>query len=202
MASRRALLRWIALAGAAAPLGSAGGAPRRKRVPIGIEMYSVKDEESKDLPGTLKALKEMGYEGVEFWAPYLEWTPEQLKEVRKQLDDLGMKCFSTHNRVHYFEPANFTKVAEYNQALGSKYVIMAHPGKVEGLDGWKQTAEVLTASHAKLKPMKIRAGFHNHGIEWKPVIDGKAPAHRRAGGRHPEGLSFPGGHRHLLRGRG
>ena len=49
---------------------------------------------------------------------------------------------------------------------------MAHPGKVEGLDGWKKTAETLSAAHDKARKHKLRAGYHNHGMEWKPTLDG------------------------------
>jgi sugar phosphate isomerase/epimerase len=38
----------------------------------------------------------MGYQGVEFYAPYFEWSESQTKQMRKLLDDLGMRCFSTH----------------------------------------------------------------------------------------------------------
>jgi sugar phosphate isomerase/epimerase len=178
MSNRRAFLKSTLAAGGAAMLAKgefaeAAAKKKRKPIPVGIEMYSVKDEEAKDILATLRALKDMGYEGVEFWAPYLEWTPEKLKDVRKQLDDLGMKAFSTHNRAHYFDEANFAKVTEYNQALGSKYVIMAQPNKPEGMDAWKAVADVLSSAHAKLKKHKMKAGFHNHGTEWKTVIDEK-----------------------------
>ena len=145
------------------------GAPKRK-IPIGIEIYSVKEEEKKDILGTLRALSKMGYEGVEFWAPYLEWTPDKLKQVRKQLDDLGMRCFSTHNRAHYFEPDTLGKAIEYNQALGSGYVVMDQPPKgTEGEAGWKKVAELLTTSHARLKKAGLSGGFHNVLKEWRAL---------------------------------
>ena len=39
----------------------------------------------------------MGYQCVEFYAPYWDWSEAQTKEMRKLLDDLGVKCYSTHN---------------------------------------------------------------------------------------------------------
>jgi hypothetical protein len=39
----------------------------------------------------------MGYQGVEFFAPYFEWSESQTKEMRKLLDDLGIECLSAHN---------------------------------------------------------------------------------------------------------
>src|ERR1051326_5832448 len=88
--SRRSFLA----ATAAVPLA---GAPPRKRLPIGLELYSVRGELAKDLKGTVTAVAKMGYEVVEFFSPYFSWTPEYAKEVRKLLDDLGIKCNSTHN---------------------------------------------------------------------------------------------------------
>jgi sugar phosphate isomerase/epimerase len=159
---------------AAAPLmaSSSPAAAAKKRVPVGLEIYSVKDEEKKDMMGTLAAIAEMGYEGVEFWAPYLDWTIPYAQEVRKRLDALKLRCFSTHNRHYYFEPENFKKALERNQILGSKYVVMAHPGTVQGLDGWTKVAGILTAAADQLRPLGLRAGFHNHGTEWKPIAEG------------------------------
>ena len=67
-----------------------------------------------------------------------------------------------------FEPIDL------NSILGSKYIVMAHPGKVEGLDGWKKVAETLTGAAEKLKPLGLRAGYHNHQLEFVP-IEGKRP---------------------------
>ena len=59
-----------------------------KHVPVGLELYSVRDGLKKDLTGTVTAVAKMGYQTVEFYAPYYDWTPEYAKEVRKLLDDL------------------------------------------------------------------------------------------------------------------
>ena len=80
---------------AGAPLASA--LAQSARTPIGLELYSVRDELAKDLTGTVTAVAKMGYQVVEFFSPYFQWTPEYAKEVRKLLDDLGIRCNSTHN---------------------------------------------------------------------------------------------------------
>jgi hypothetical protein len=69
----------------------------RKPPAIGIELYSVRGELMKDLMGTVRAVAKMGYEVVEFYSPYYSWTPAYAKEVRRLLDDLGIRCPSTHN---------------------------------------------------------------------------------------------------------
>jgi sugar phosphate isomerase/epimerase len=166
--SRRSFL---ALAGAA-PL--AFGPPKAKRIPVGLELYSVRDELAKDLPATVRAVAKMGYEVVEFYSPYYSWTPAYAKEVRKLLDDLGIRCNSTHNGANAFTPEGLEKAIELNQALGAKFIVMASAGNVTGLDGWKAVADKLSAAAAKLKPLKMRAGFHNHKAEFMP-LEGKRP---------------------------
>ena len=74
------------------------------KVPVGLELYSVRDELAKDLTGTVRAVAKMGYEVVEFYSPYFSWTPEKAKEVRKLLDDLGVRCRSTHNDAATLTP--------------------------------------------------------------------------------------------------
>ena len=59
-----------------------------KSVPIGIELYSVRNELMKDLNGTVTAVAKLGYEVVEFYSPYFEWSVDQAKSVRKLLDDV------------------------------------------------------------------------------------------------------------------
>jgi sugar phosphate isomerase/epimerase len=167
--SRRSFL---ALAGAA-PFVLA--AHKVKSVPVGLELYSVRDELAKDLMGTVRAVAKMGYEVVEFFSPYYQWTPDYAKEVRKLLDDLKTRCLSTHNGANAFTPEGIQKAIELNQILGAKYVVMASAGgRVEGLDGWKGVAERLTQASEKLKPLKMRAGFHNHKTEFVP-IEGTRP---------------------------
>src|ERR1039457_4611113 len=68
-----------------------------KKYPIGLELYSVRGELGRDLPNTLKTVAKFGYEVVEFYSPYFKWTPASTKDVRAQMDDLGLRCYSTHN---------------------------------------------------------------------------------------------------------
>ena len=160
---------FVALA-AGAPL--VAQAPR-KRVPVGLELYSVRNELKDDLMGTVRGVAKMGYEGVEFFAPYFEWTVDYAKQVRKLLDDLGIRCFSTHNGVKSFTADGLPRAIELNQTIGSKFIIMASAGRVAGLDGWKTVAETLNRAAEKLQPLGLRTGFHNH-TEFTP-IEGKRP---------------------------
>ena len=166
--SRRSLL---ALTGAASVLSAAS---KGKRIPVGLELYSVREELKQDLMGTVRAVANMGYEDVEFYSPYFQWTDAQAKDVRKLLDDLGIRCLSTHNDFQSFEPAGLPRAIELNQIIGSKIIVMASAGRVHGLDGWKAVAERLNQAAEKLKPLGLRAGYHNHEAEFK-LVDGQRP---------------------------
>jgi len=158
---------------AAAPF-AASAALRGATVPVGLELYSVRGELAKDLLGTVAAVGKMGYEVVEFYSPYLQWTPETAKSVRKVLDDTGLKCPSTHNGGQSFTPDGLKKAIELNQIIGSKSLIMASAPRATGIDAWKTLADQLTAISAQLKPLGMTTGYHNHQVEWRP-IDGKRP---------------------------
>jgi sugar phosphate isomerase/epimerase len=169
--SRREFLH----AAAVTPLAvTALSAFQAKRIPAGLELYSVRTELAKDLPATVTAVAKMGYEVVEFYSPYFEWTVDRAKEVRTLLDGLGITCRSTHNSASSFAADGLTKAIELNQIIGSKYIVMASPPRITGLDGWKALGDQLTAVMEKLRPLGMSAGYHNHGTEWAEV-EGKRP---------------------------
>lgn len=167
MLSRRSFLTITV----AAPLTAA---PARQKIPVGLELFSVRKELAQDLMGTVRAVAKMGYQGVEFFSPYAEWTPAYAKDVRKLLDDLGIRCFSTHNGAKQFAPENLAQTSELNKILGSRYAVMASAGRVQDLDGWKAVADRLNQAAERWKSDDLRTGFHNHQLEFKP-IDGKRP---------------------------
>ena len=138
--SRRSFLA-AAAAAAATPFALA----QAKKVPVGIELYSVRNELTKDTLGTVKAIAKMGYAVVEFYAPYYQWTTDFARDVRKLMDDNGIRCNSTHNGGQSFSEAGIGKAIELNQIIGSKYVVMASaPGNPKTLDQWKGVADTLT----------------------------------------------------------
>jgi sugar phosphate isomerase/epimerase len=161
---------FVAALGAVPLAASAKSAP----VPIGLELYSVRGDLKKDLPGTLQEIAKMGYECVEFFAPYYEWTSDYARQVRKQIDDLGLKCYSTHNGKPSFTTAGLGKAIELNKILGTSFIVLADPGKVSTIDDWKQVAELLNKANETMQSAGLHAGYHNHNLEWKPV-DGQKP---------------------------
>ncbi|MBV9759032.1 MAG: sugar phosphate isomerase/epimerase [Acidobacteriaceae bacterium] len=166
--SRRSVLTALA----AAPLVRLSA--KDKKIPIGLELYSVRDELKKDRAATLQAVAKMGYECVEFFAPYYEWSSEDAKSVRKQLDDLGIKCYSTHNELQSFTSDGLAKAINLNKILGTRYIVLAHPGNIRTLDDWKHISDALNKANHQMSVEGLHAGYHNHDLEWKPV-DGEKP---------------------------
>ena len=143
-------------------------------IPVGLELYSVRDALKSDLEGTVRAVAKLGYQAVEFYAPYMEWTEAQTKRMRKLLDDLGIKCYSTHNDGPYLSFENIEQTRDRNLILGCKYVVLAWSDPKTSLDGWKALAANLNAAAEKLEPAGLGVGYHNHQAEWK-AVDGRRP---------------------------
>ncbi len=155
---------------AAAPAALATPGPARK-IPIGLELYSVRAALARDLPGTLREVAKIGYGLVEFYAPYYDWTIPYAKEVRTLMDDLGVRCYSTHNHIESFTPGTtMAKAIELNQILGAKILVLATaPNGTNGAEGWKRLGATLTATVEMLRPHGLTAGFHNHQTEWVKI---------------------------------
>jgi sugar phosphate isomerase/epimerase len=157
---------------AAGPAGTAASDGMiTKKIPIGLELYSVRAELQRDLPATLRTVAQMGYQVVEFYSPYFGWTIPYAKDVRRQLDDLGLRCHSTHNGFASFTPGEtMAKAIALNQILGARQIILASPPPgTSGLEPWKRVCGQLSTAVEQFRPHGLWAGFHNHRIEWAPI---------------------------------
>jgi sugar phosphate isomerase/epimerase len=158
--SRRTFLAFTAMLPWA--LRTQGATP----IPVGLELYSVRNALKDDLKGTMSAVAKMGYQCVEFYSPYFEWTESQTKDVRKLLDDLGIHCYSTHNDSSFFAADKLPRAADMNHILGCKYMVMASAGNNADPDYWRTVAETLNHVSEQLEPRSLKAGYHNHQFEF------------------------------------
>ncbi len=173
--SRRSFMKLgaagLAASGAADLPGlCASAAPERK--PIGVQLYSVRFDCEKDLPGTIAAVARMGYQGVEFAGYY----KRSAKELRKMLDDNGLKCCGTHIGLDTLMDKELPATVEFNKILGNEFLIV--PGlseaRTSSRKAWMETARIFDTIATKLKPEGMHVGYHNHTIEFKP-LDGEMP---------------------------
>ena len=143
-------------------------------IPVGLELYSVRKELQRDPQATVRAVARMGYQCVEFYAPYFAWSEDETKQMRKLLDDLGIRCFSTHNDSSNVNAENIAKARDRNLILGCKYVVIAstHPQPTD-VDGWKKVADALNSADEQLAKSGLHAGYHNHEPEFTPIGGGR-----------------------------
>jgi sugar phosphate isomerase/epimerase len=171
--SRRSFLTITGAASLAWTLPPAG-MPPAKKIPVGLELYSVREALGKDLMGTVRAVAKMGYEVVEFYSPYFQWKPDYAKKVRALMDELGISCMSTHNGSESFTTEGLKRAVELNQILGAKYIVWASAGDPSSIDGWKGVAAKLSEASQTLAPLNMSAGYHNHEVEFR-LMGGQRP---------------------------
>ena len=165
--SRRTFLAFSATLPFALRAGAASS------IPTGLELYSVRKELQRDPQATVRAVAKMGYQCVEFYAPYFQWSEDETKQMRKLLDDLGIRCFSTHNDSSSMNAENIARARDKNLILGSKYVVMASSKPGPGLEGWKIVADALNSANEQLEKAGLHAGYHNHEPEFTPLDGGR-----------------------------
>jgi sugar phosphate isomerase/epimerase len=176
--SRRDLLKWGAAAtaawGANLPLARANAqqAPRKPR--LGLQLYSVRQQCEKDLPGVLQAVAKMGYAGVEFAGYY----GRKAEELRKLLDDNGLRCCGTHIGLNTLLGDELAKTVEFNRTIGNRYLIVSYMGedRMGTVEKVQETAKLFTDLAEKLKSEKVRersmlVGYHAHGGDFKKLGD-------------------------------
>ncbi len=143
---------------------------------IGLQLYAVRGEFERDVPGTLKKVAELGYEGVEFWGykgttnVYKDYDAEQL---RKLLDDNGLKCCGMHLMVEALSIDCFMKTVENNKILGNSYLIVAAASDLmKTEESIKSLAAILNRASGLCRRHKMKVGYHAHGFDFEK-IDGK-----------------------------
>ena len=136
------------------------------RLPVGVQLYSVRTDLEKDFYGTLKAVKEMGYHGVEF---YGEYYGNSVLQVKKWCTELGLIPFSNH--VPFQEMIdNIDKVIADNTVLGVQYIVFPYMDEASrpGVDAeqFAKTVAKLGEIGAKVREAGFQLLYHNHDFEF------------------------------------
>lgn len=142
------------------------------KVPIALQLYSVRQEAAKDLTGVIAQVAKMGYDGVEFAG----FHGVSAADVKKALDDNGIKAEGTHTAMHLLDGENFEATVEYHKAIDCPWAIIPWipEEKRNSVDACKACAEELTALSEKLRGYGMRTGFHAHAGDMKPLEGGKS----------------------------
>ena len=142
------------------------------RIPVAVQLYSVREDAKNDLAGVLKAIAKMGYDGVEFAGFY----GHDAKSVRAMLDEYGLKAAGAHVGINTLMGDELAKSIEFHQTIGNSFLI------VPGLDhhytttraGWLNAAHILNDVAKQLAPHGMKTGYHNHWVEFAE-LEGELP---------------------------
>jgi sugar phosphate isomerase/epimerase len=139
--------------------------------PLAAQLFPVSDMLAKDLRGTLKLMKEAGYDGVEFCGN-LKYAAQ---DVRFALDEAGLQIVGWHTPWYYLNPENIYSTITYNKVLGNQFIIVPwRPDEVLATkESCLQYAAELTWVSDILGMYGMVAGYHNHATEFRPTDDTK-----------------------------
>jgi len=137
------------------------------RIPVALQLYSVRGDCARDLPRTLEAVAEMGYDGVEFAGYY----GRSADELRKMLDDLGLRVAGTHTGIDTLLGDELKHAIEFNHTLGNRFLIV--PGlpkeRRSSKAAWLEIARLMNEIAERVRPEGMRVGYHNHAVEFQPM---------------------------------
>ncbi len=146
------------------PLASRMAAAARK-IPIAVQLYSVRGDCKADFDAALEKVASMGFAGVEF-AGYYGYA-DRGADLRQRLDALGLKAAGTHIQLATLQGDALKKTIDFHQQIGCRFLIV--PGNPDFTDPekCKALADTFNGLAATLKPLKMACGYHNHTNEFK-----------------------------------
>ncbi len=132
---------------------------------LGVQLWSVKDEIKQDFEGTMDKIAKLGFQGVEFAGEFGRFSadPAGLKAFMQKA---GLECAGAHMQFGALAADKFEATTAFYKTLGCSNLIISMD-KVRGVskDGSHEMAKDLTALSAKLAPLGMKIGYHNHEFE-------------------------------------
>ena len=143
----------------------------RKLDRIGLQLYTVRRELSRDFDGTLARVAQTGYTEVEF-AGYFDHKPEAVKSA---LERVGLVAPSAHLPFELLRD-RWAQALEDARVVGHRYVVVPWIPAEERrtLDGYKRVAELFNRAGADARKADLRLAYHNHDFEF-PAVEGRIP---------------------------
>lgn len=141
-------------------------------VPVGLQLYSLRDIAQTDLPRALEMTARAGYDCVEWYGcPAVVDDPAGAKAA---CDAAGLSSYSMHVPGDWLKAEALEKTLETLQILGVRYAILPW-SKADSAQACEETALLLAQAKAFFAPHGIEVGYHNHGHEFKALPDGRLP---------------------------
>lgn len=137
-------------------------------LPFALQLYTIRDHMEKDIPGSLKRVKEIGYDHVELAG----LGPYTAEEYSYFLADAGLTAISAH--IGFKElTQDTTKAAEIAESLGLSFVIVPWLGGdlCPDAEAWKANIAAMNDAGSKLREVGISLCYHNHAHEFERIDD-------------------------------
>ena len=143
-----------------------------KDVMLAVQLYSVRDEMEKDFLGTLKKVRDMGYEGVEMYGSF-PMMPEKLRDDMAAAD---LKLVGWHTSYAALKPDFIEATIAYHKVSGCPTLVCPSIPRdiVPDIEGWKNAGEALKVANERLMLDGMQTGYHNHWVEFKE-LEGRNP---------------------------
>lgn len=147
---------------------AASPAPPR-RIPVGVQLWTLRRETAEDLPGTLKQVAAIGYRGVELW--FQKWPDAQ--QLKTMADDCGLTIASAHVNLRDMQN-DFSRIADYHHAIGNKSLVIPYVSDYKGVtaDSLRRTLDDIRGVARVAAAAGFRLFYHNHAVELVNKVDG------------------------------
>ncbi|MBM3500364.1 MAG: sugar phosphate isomerase/epimerase [Armatimonadetes bacterium] len=146
------------------------------KIPIALQLFSVRGEVQNDLPATVKAVAELGYVGAEPWGyggESLEWMGHSAADIRRMYDDNGLTCCGIHLATGALLGDNLARTVEFNRTLGNRFlVIAADKPRMSARDTILELAGILNDAAEAVAAEGMYTGYHAHGFDFE-TVDGE-----------------------------
>ncbi len=145
-----------------AGLGSTARAASGRKIPVGLQLYSIRNQCEKDLPGMLKAVSQIGYKGVEF-AGYYGYSAIDL---RRMLNDHGLIACGTHTPYESVLGDKLKETIEFNRTIGNRFLIVPWM-EAKSKQEWLNKALLFDSLSVRLRPERMYIGYHAHAHDFE-----------------------------------
>jgi sugar phosphate isomerase/epimerase len=168
--TRRTFLKSASAAACASPfLSTMKLYAKSLGLPLGIQLYSVRELLPNDYLGTLKELSALGFRQVESAGYY----KHSAAEVKQAIADAGLQLVSAHHSSADLHK-DLGSILSFSHDLGLEYVICSYPGKTPAnehnktfnMDDWKWNADEFNKIGEKVAAAGMKFGYHNHTVEF------------------------------------
>ena len=161
--SRRDFVTAASLALISNPQPFAAAAEPRRKIPVGVQLWTLRRELAEDVAGTLRKVAEIGYQGVEIW--FQQWPAAN--DLKKIVDDCGLKIASAHVNLKDLL-LDFNRVADYHHTVGNTTLVIPYIPDFAKLspDDWRRTIDEVRLAARVGTAAGFTMLYHNHDFEF------------------------------------